>query len=125
MTNDHRGRGLGHGILDEIAARCDGLRGRIEQVVEGIRGAVGRAEMAIADLSRKLGPRSARMTTRALKRDLAALEEDMSPRALASEATRAARARDENRDDRPPQRAADAWNRDHAAPQRTYRGRAR
>lgn len=23
------------------------------------------------------------------------------------------------------QRAADAWNRDHAAPQRTYRGRAR
>ena len=51
------------------------------------------------------------MTTKALKRDLAALEEDMSPRALASEATRAARARDENRD--------------HAAPQRTYRGRAR
>lgn len=109
---DHAGRFEKRGILDEIAARCDGLRGRIEQVVEGIRGAVGRAEMAIADLARKLGPRSARMTTRALKRDLAALEEDMSPRALASEATRAAR-------------AADAWNRDHAAPQRTYRGRAR
>ena len=31
------------------------------------------------------------MTTRALKRDLAALEEDMSPRALASEAREAAR----------------------------------
>ena len=102
---DHAGRFEKRGILDEIAARCDGLRGRIEQVVEGIRGAVGRAEMAIADLARKLGPRSARMTTRALKRDLAALEEDMSPRALASEATRAARARDENRDDRPPQRS--------------------
>ena len=102
---DHSGRFEKRGILDEIAARCDGLRGRVEQVVEGIRGAVGRAEMAIADLARKLGPRSARMTTRALKRDLAALEEDMSPRALASEATRAARARDENRDDRPPQRS--------------------
>ncbi|WP_373581362.1 hypothetical protein, partial [Collinsella aerofaciens] len=72
---DHAGRFEKRGILDEIAARCDGLRGRIEQVVEGIRGAVGRAEMAIADLARKLGPRSARMTTRALKRDLAALEE--------------------------------------------------
>lgn len=102
---DHAGRFEKRGILDEIAARCDGLRGRVEQVVEGIRGAVGRVEMAIADLARKLGPRSARMTTKALKHDLAALEEDMSPRALASEATRAARARDENRDDRPPQRS--------------------
>lgn len=102
---DHAGRFEKRGILDEIAARCDGLRGRVEQVVEGIRGAVGRAEMAIADLARKLGPRSARMTTRALKRDLAALEEDMSPRAQALKATRAARARDENRDDRPPQRS--------------------
>lgn len=102
---DHAGRFEKRGILDEIAARCDGLRGRVEQVVDGIRGAVGRAEMAIADLARKLGPRSARMTTRALKRDLAALEEDMSPRARALEATRAARARDENRDDRPPQRS--------------------
>lgn len=102
---DHAGRFEKRGILDEIAARCDGLRGRIEQVVEGIRGAVGRAEMAIADLARKLGPRSARMTTRALKRDLAALEEDMSLRAQALKATRAARARDENRDDRPPQRS--------------------
>lgn len=102
---DRAGRFEKRGILDEITARCDGLRGRIEQVVDVIRGAVGRAEMAIADLARKLGPRSARMTTRALKRDLAALEEDMSPRAQALEATRAARARDENRDDRPPQRS--------------------
>lgn len=91
---DHAGRFEKRGILDEIAARCDGLRGRVEQVVEGIRGAVGRAEMAIADLARKLWPRSARMTTKALKRDLAALEEDMSPRAQALDATRAARAYD-------------------------------
>ena len=88
---DHAGRFEKRGILDEIAARCDGLRGRVEQVVEGIRGAVGRAEMAIADLARRLAPRSARMTTRALKRDLAALEEDMSPVTLASEAREAAR----------------------------------
>lgn len=86
------GRFEKRGILDEIAARCDGLRGRVEQVVEGIRGAVGRLEVAIADLSRKLAPRSARMTTRALKRDLAALEKDMSPVTLASEARDAARA---------------------------------
>lgn len=91
---DHAGRFEKRGILDEIAARCDGLRGRVEQVVEGIRGAVGRLEVAIADLARKLGPRSARMTTKALKRDLAALEEDMSPRAQALDATRAARAYD-------------------------------
>ena len=89
---DRAGRFEKRGILDEIAARCDGLRGRVEQVVEGIRGAVGRLEVAIEDLARKLGPRSARMTTRALKRDLAALEKDMSPVTLASEARDAARA---------------------------------
>ena len=105
------GRFEKRGILDEITARCDGLRGRVEQVVEGIRGAVGRLEMAIADLARKLAPRSARMTTKALKRDLAALErdygedDDRSPKARAAEAQRAARARDANRDDRPPQRS--------------------
>lgn len=108
---DHAGRFEKRGILDEIAARCDGLRGRVEQVVEGIRGAVGRLEVAIEDLARKLAPRSARMTTRALKRDLAALErdygedDDRSPKARAAEAQRAARARDANRDDRPPQRS--------------------
>lgn len=89
---DHAGRFEKRGILDEIAARCDGLRGRVEQVVERIRGAVGRLEVAIEDLARKLAPRSARMTTRALKRDLAALEKDMSPVTLASEARDAARA---------------------------------
>ena len=89
---DHAGRFEKRGILDEIAARCDGLRGRVEQVVEGIRGAVGRLEVAIEDLARKLAPRSARMTTRALKRDLAALEKDMSPVTLASKARDATRA---------------------------------
>lgn len=89
---DRAGRFEKRGILDEIAARCDGLRGRVEQVVEGIRGAVGRLEVAIEDLARKLAPRSARMTTRALKRDLAALEKDMSPVTLASKARDAARA---------------------------------
>lgn len=89
---DHAGRFEKRRMLDEITARCDGLRGRVEQVVDGIRGAVGRLEVAIEDLARKLAPRSARMTTRALKRDLAALEEDMSPVTLASEARDAARA---------------------------------
>ena len=89
---DRAGRFERRGVLDEVAARCDGLRGRVDQVVEGIRGALRRLEMAIAGLSRKLGPRSPRMTTRALKRDLVALERDMSPVALASEARDAARA---------------------------------
>ena len=94
---DHAGRFEKRGILDEIAARCDGLRGRVEHVIDGIRGAVGRLEVAIADLARKLAPRSARMTTRALKRDLAALEKDMSPVTLASEAREAARASNASR----------------------------
>lgn len=108
---DHAGRFEKRRILDEIAARCDGLRGRVEQVVEGIRGAVGRLEVAIADLSRKLAPRSARMTTRALKRDLAALErdygedDDRSPKARAAEAQRTARALNANRGDEAPRRS--------------------
>lgn len=108
---DHAGRFEKRGILDEIAARCDGLRGRVSQFVEEVREAVGRLEVAIADLARRLAPRSARMTTRALKRDLAALErdygedDDRSPKARAAEAQRAAMARDANRDDRPPQRS--------------------
>lgn len=108
---DHAGRFEKRGMLDEIAARCDGLRGRVGQFVEEVREAVGRLELAIADLTRRLGPRSARMTTKALKRDLAALErdygedDDRSPKARAAEAQRAARALDANRDDRPPQRS--------------------
>lgn len=108
---DHAGRFEKRGILDEIAARCDGLRGRVEQVVEGIRGAVGRLEVAIADLARKLAPRSARMTIRALKRDLAALErdygedDDRSPKARAAEARMAARGLNANRGDEAPRRS--------------------
>ena len=108
---DHAGRFEKRGIIDEIAARCDGLRGRVEQVVEGIRGAVGRLEVAIADLARKLAPRSARMTTRALKRDLAALErdygedDDRSPKARAAEARMAARGLNANRGDEAPRRS--------------------
>ena len=51
------------------------------------------------------------IATKALKRDLAALErdyredDDRSPKARAAEAQRAARAQDANRDDRPPQRS--------------------
>lgn len=91
------GRAERGAILDSIAARC--------------AGAARAARAAIADLTRRLGPRSARMTTKALKRDLAALErdygedDDRSPKARAAEAQRAARARDANRDDRPPQRS--------------------
>lgn len=108
---DHAGRFEKRGVLDEITTRCDGLRGRVEQVVEGIRGAVGRLEVAIADLARRLAPRSARMTTRALKRDLAALErdyvedDDRSPKARAAEAQRAARGLNANRGDEAPRRS--------------------
>ena len=72
------GRAERGAILDSIAARC--------------AGAARAARAAIEDLARKLAPRSTRMTTRALKRDLAALEKDMSPVTLASEARDAARA---------------------------------
>lgn len=89
---DGSGRFEKRGILDEITARCDGLRGRVEQVADGIRGALGRLEVAIEDIARKLAPRSARMTTKALKRDLAALEEDRSLAAQADRARAAARA---------------------------------
>ena len=72
------GRAERGAILDSIAARC--------------AGAARAARAAIEDLARKLAPRSARMTTRALKRDLAALKKDMSPVTLASEARDAERA---------------------------------
>lgn len=105
-------------ILDSIAARCAGAaraaRAAIEELGDRIwalmRPRKAKTEQRSLD-SRKLGPRSARMTTKALKRDLAALErdygedDDRSPKARAAEAQRAARARDANRDDRPPQRS--------------------
>lgn len=92
---DHAGRFEKRGILDEIAARCDGLRGRVEQVVEGIRIKVeelrSRISRPLEYLMRREQPRQQSLND--VLRDA--------------------------------QRAADAWNRDHAAPQRTYRGRAR
>ena len=84
--------GARYGYENLLAAQIHLDEGTPHAHIEGIRGAVGRLEVAIADLSRKLAPRSARMTTRALKRDLAALEKDMSPVTLASEARDAARA---------------------------------
>jgi DNA repair exonuclease SbcCD ATPase subunit len=92
---DHAGRFEKRGILDEIAARCDGLRGRVEQVVAGIRLKVeelrSRISRPLEYLMRREQPRQQSLND--VLRDA--------------------------------QRAADAWNRDHAAPQRTYRGRAR
>ena len=71
---DNQVRAMGFIVSSNDALGREGREGVSGQVVEGIRGAAGRLEVAIADLARKLAPRSARMTTKALKRDLAALE---------------------------------------------------
>ena len=107
---DHAGRFEKRGIVDEIAARCDGLRGRVEQVVEGIRGAVGRLEVAIADLARKLAPKcadddkGAKTRFGGLGRDYGE-DDDRSPKARAVEAQRAARGLNANRGDEAPRRS--------------------
>lgn len=92
---DHAGRFEKRGILDEIAARCDGLASRIRAGVAGIRLKVeelrSRISRPLEYLMRREQPRQQSLND--VLRDA--------------------------------QRAADAWNRDHAAPQRTYRGRAR
>ena len=82
-------------ILDRIAAQCDGLASRIRAGVAGIR-------LKVEELRRRIS------------RPLEYLMRREQPR-------------QQSLDDvlRDAQRAADAWNRDHAAPQRTYRGRAR
>lgn len=82
-------------ILDRIAAQCDGLASRIRAGVAGIR-------LKVEEL-RSL-----------ISRPLEYLMRREQPRQQSLN--------DVLRD---AQRAADAWNRDHAAPQRTYRGRAR
>lgn len=82
-------------ILDRICAKCDGLASRIRADVAGIRLKV---EELRSRISRPLGYLMRR------------------------EQPRQQSLNDVLRD---AQRAADAWNRDHAAPQRTYRGRAR
>lgn len=82
-------------ILDRICAKCDGLASRIRADVAGIR-------LKVEELRSRIS------------RPLEYLMRREQPR-------------QQSLDDvlRDAQRAADAWNRDHAAPQRTYRGRAR
>ena len=82
-------------ILDRIAAQCDGLASRIRAGVAGIR-------IKVEELRSRIS------------RPLEYLMRRKQPRQQSLN--------DVLRD---AQRAADAWNRDHVAPQRTYRGRAR
>lgn len=82
-------------ILDRIAAQCDGLASRIRAGVAGIR-------LKVEELRSRIS------------RPLEYLMRREQPRQQSLN--------DVLRD---AQRAADAWNRDHAAPQRTYRGWAR
>lgn len=82
-------------ILDNIVVKCDGLASRIRAGIAGIRIKVD-----------ELRSRISRPLEYLMRRE---------------------QPRQQSFDDmlRDAQRAADAWNRDHAAPQRTYRGRAR
>lgn len=82
-------------ILDNIVVKCDGLASRIRAGVAGMRIKVEELRSLIS-------------------RPLEYLMRREQPRQQSLN--------DVLRD---AQRAADAWNRDHAAPQRTYRGRAR
>lgn len=82
-------------ILDNIAVKCDGLASRIRAGVAGMR-------IKVEELRSRIS------------RTLEYLMRREQPRQQSLN--------DVLRD---AQRAADAWNRDHAAPQRTYRGRAR
>lgn len=82
-------------ILDRICAKCDGLASRIRADVAGIR-------LKVEELRSRIS------------RPLEYLMRREQPKRQSFD--------DVLRD---AQRAADAWNRDHAAPQRTYRGRAR
>lgn len=82
-------------ILDRIAAQCDGLASRIRAGVAGIR-------LKVEELRSRISRSLEYLMRREQPRQ-------QSPNDVLRDA----------------QRAADAWNRDHAAPQRTYRGRAR
>lgn len=82
-------------ILDNIVVKCDGLASRIRAGVAGMR-------IKVEELRSRIS------------RPLEYLMHRKQPRQQSLN--------DVLRD---AQRAADAWNRDHAAPQRTYRGRAR
>ena len=89
------GRAERGAILDNIVVKCDGLASRIRAGVAGMRIKV-----------EKLRSRISRPLEYLMRRE---------------------QPRQQSLNDvlRDAQRAADAWNRDHAAPQRTYRGRAR
>ena len=89
------GRAERGAILDRICAKCDGLASRIRADDAGIR-------LKVEELRSRIS------------RPLEYLMRREQPRQQSLN--------DVLRD---AQRAADAWNRDHAAPQRTYRGRAR
>ena len=80
---------------DNIVVKCDGLASRIRAGVAGMR-------IKVEELRSRIS------------RPLEYLMRREQPRQQSLN--------DVLRD---AQRAADAWNRDHAAPQRTYRGRAR
>lgn len=82
-------------ILDNIVVKCDGLASRIRAGVAGIK-------LKVEELRSRIS------------RPLEYLMRKEQPMRQSFD--------DMLRDAR---RAADAWNRDHAAPQRTYRGRAR
>lgn len=82
-------------ILDNIVVKCDGLASRIRAGVAGMR-------IKVEELRSRIS------------RPLEYLMRREQPRQQSLN--------DVLRD---AQRAADTWNRDHAAPQRTYRGRAR
>lgn len=82
-------------ILDNIVVKCDGLASRIRAGVAGIK-------LKVEELRSRIS------------RPLEYLMRKEQPMRQSFD--------DMLRD---AQRAADAWNRDHAAPQRTYRGRAR
>lgn len=82
-------------ILDNIAVKCDGLASRIRTAVAGIK-------LKVEELAERIAA-PVRYAQRKSEPRQQGLDEVMAQ----------ARA------------AADAWNRDHAAPQRTYRWRAR
>lgn len=82
-------------ILDNIAVKCDGLASRIRTAVAGIK-------LKVEELAERIAA-PVRYAQRKSEPRQQGLDEVMAQ----------ARA------------AADAWNRDHTAPQRTYRGRAR
>lgn len=82
-------------ILDNIAVKCDGLASRIRTAVAGIK-------LKVEELAERIAA-PVRYAQRKSEPRQQGLDEVMAQAPA----------------------AADAWNRDHAAPQRTYRGRAR